>query len=321
MIRVEDLTCYYGERLAVDNIAFNIEKGEIVGFLGPNGAGKSSTMRMVTGFLMPTRGKAWVADHDMTRDSREGRRHLGYLPEIVPLYYDMTTRAYLQYAGRLRGLDKATTARRVDEVVEICALQEYRDVLLAKLSKGFRQRVGLAQSIIHDPEVLILDEPTIGIDPIQVAQTRQLIKHLGENRTILLSSHILPEVSMVCERVIIIHQGRIVAQDSIENLSSLVTGDEQLRLRVRGPANEVSGVLGAIAGVSEVTYQEPFHTLRVEAGKEPQGEITSALVAKGWSLLSMETVGMSLEQIFLRFANDQRPEDGEGGGETAGNPP
>lgn len=301
MIRVENLTCYYGERPAVDHISFNVEKGEIVGFLGPNGAGKSSTMRMITGYMMPTRGSAWVAGHDMTRDSLEGRRQLGYLPEVVPLYDDMTTRAYLQYIGRLRGLDRATASRRVNEVIEICALGEYRDVLLAKLSKGFRQRVGLAQSIINDPEVLILDEPTIGIDPIQVAQTRQLIRNLGENRTILLSSHILPEVSMVCERVIIINQGRIVAEDSIESLSSRVTGDEQLRLRVRGPATEVSRELSAVAGVRDVRYRDPFHIVRVEPGQEMQGTVVAAVGARGWALLSMESVGLSLEDIFLQL--------------------
>ena len=303
MIRVENLTKYYGERLAVDNIAFNIEKGEVVGFLGPNGAGKSTTMKMVTGFLMPTRGDVFVAEHDMARESLEGRRHIGYLPEIVPLYYDMTTRGYLRFAGRLRGLDKKAAARRVDEVVEICALQEYRDVILAKLSKGFRQRVGLAQSIIHDPEVLILDEPTIGIDPIQVAHTRALIKHLGENRTILLSSHILPEVSMVCQRVIIIHQGKIVAQDSIEHLSSTVSGGEQLRLRVDGPEDQVTAVLGSVEGVLEVKFQEPFHLARLEVGKQPQAQISATLVRKGWGLLAMESATMTLEDIFLELTD------------------
>ena len=305
MIRVENLTCYYGERPAVNDITFNIEKGEIVGFLGPNGAGKSSTMRMITGYMMPTRGNAWVAGHDMTLNSLEGRRHLGYLPEVVPLYDDMTTRTYLQYIGRLRGLDNATASRRVKEVIETCALGEYRDVLLAKLSKGFRQRVGLAQSIINDPEVLILDEPTIGIDPIQVAQTRQLIKHLGENRTILLSSHILPEVSMVCERVIIINQGKIVAEDSIESLSSRVAGDVQLRLRVRGPATEVTRELSAIAGVRDARYQDPFHIVRVEQGQELQGAIIAAVSAKSWTLLSMESVGLSLEDIFLQLTRSE----------------
>ena len=308
MIRVENLTKYYGERLAVDNIAFNIEKGEVVGFLGPNGAGKSTTMKMVTGFLMPTRGDVFVAEHDMTTESLEGRRHIGYLPEIVPLYYDMTTHGYLRFAGRLRGLDKKTAARRVDEVVEICALQEYRDVILSKLSKGFRQRVGLAQSIIHDPEVLILDEPTIGIDPIQVAHTRALIKHLGEHRTILLSSHILPEVSMVCQRVIIIHQGKIVAQDSIEHLSSTVAGGEQLRLRVDGPAAQVTEVLGGVEGVLEVKFREPFHLARLQVGKQPQAQISTTLVQRGWGLLAMESATMTLEDIFLELTDEAREE-------------
>ena len=308
MIRVENLTKYYGERLAVDSITFNIEGGEIVGFLGPNGAGKSTTMKMVTGFLMPSSGDVFVADHDMTRESLQGRRHLGYLPEIVPLYYDMTTRGYLRFAGRLRGLDKKTAARRVDEVVETCALQEYRDVILAKLSKGYRQRVGLAQSIIHDPEVLILDEPTIGIDPIQVAHTRQLIKQLGENRTILLSSHILPEVSMMCQRVIIIHRGRIVAQDSIEHLSSSVTGGEQLRLRVDGPAERITEVLAGVDGVLEVKFQEPFHLARLEVGKQPQAQISAILVQQGWGLLAMESAAMTLEDIFLELTGEASEE-------------
>ena len=215
MIRIQNVTKYYGARLAVDDISFNVEKGEIVGFLGPNAAGKTTTMRIITGFLMPTQGDVWIADYKMATHSLDGRRLIGYLPELVPLYTDMTTRAYLEFAARLRGLDKSKTRSSVDKVVQQCGLEEYIDVILGKLSKGFKQRVGLAQAIIHDPEVLILDEPTIGIDPIQVAQTRQLIRQLGRDRTILLSTHILPEVSMICERVIIIHEGRIVAQDRI----------------------------------------------------------------------------------------------------------
>ena len=317
MIRVQNVTKYYGERLAVDDIAFNIEKGEIVGFLGPNGAGKSTTMKMVTGYLMPTRGDVFVADHDMATESLEGRRHIGYLPEIVPLYYDMTTRAYLRFAGRVRGLDKKAAGRRVDEVIEICAIEEYRDVILSKLSKGYRQRVGLAQSIIHDPDVLILDEPTIGIDPIQVAHTRSLIKQLGENRTILLSSHILPEVSMVCQRVIIIHQGRIVAQDTIDHLSATVTGGEQLRLRVDGPSAQVTEVLGGIAGVLDVKVQDPFHVARLEAGTQPQALISATLVQKGWGLLAMESAAMTLEDIFLELTDqvDEVDEVDEAGAE------
>ena len=234
MIRIENMSKYYGERLAVDNVSFNVAKGEVVGFLGPNGAGKTTTMRAITGYLMPSEGEVWVGEHNMRRNSLKGRQHIGYLPETIPLYSDMTTRAYLGFAARLRGLDRQTTKRRIDEVVDICHLEEYIDVITGKLSKGFRQRVGLAQAIIHDPEVLILDEPTVGIDPLQVVQTKELIKTLGQRRTILLSTHILPEVSLICERVIIIHEGRIVAEDSIENLSSILKGEQRLRLKAAG---------------------------------------------------------------------------------------
>ena len=311
MIRIENLTKYYGERLAVDDISFSVEQGEIVGFLGPNGAGKSTTMRIITGFLMPTRGDAFVGDHNMATESLQGRRHIGYLPEVVPLYTDMTTRAYLEYVARLRGVERHAVRGRVDDVVEECALEEYYNVHLAKLSKGFRQRVGLAQSIIHDPEVLILDEPTIGIDPIQVSQTRQLIRTLGENRTILLSSHILPEVSMVCERVIIIHQGRIVAEDSIERLSTMVSGSERLRLRVDGPSDQVSAALESVPGVAGASFSEPDHLVEFAAGEQPHGEITAAIVARGWTLTGMETVTMSLEEIFLQLTTADDADDDE----------
>ena len=315
MIRIEHLTKRYGERVAVDDVSFAVERGEIVGFLGPNGAGKSTTMRIITGFLMPTSGEAWVGGRDMAAESLEGRRRIGYLPETAPLYTDMTTRAYLEYVARLRGVERRAVRGRVREVVERCALEEYYDVLLAKLSKGFRQRVGLAQSIVHDPEVLILDEPTIGIDPIQVAQTRRLIRELGENRTILLSSHILPEVSMVCERVIVIHQGRIVAQDSIRNLSALASGAERLRLRVDGPADAVSAALGAVPGVAGVTFREPDHLVEFAAGEQPHGAITAAIVARGWTLTGMQTVTMSLEDIFLQLTTG---DDDPGGGAVDG---
>lgn len=304
MIRVEHLTKRYGERVAVDDVSFAVERGEIVGFLGPNGAGKSTTMRVITGFLTPTRGDAWVGGHNMATDSLQGRRRIGYLPEIAPLYADMTTRAYLEYVARLRGVERRAVRARVDDVVEQCALGEYYDVLLAKLSKGFRQRVGLAQSIVHDPEVLILDEPTIGIDPIQVAQTRRLIRELGEHRTILLSSHVLPEVGMVCERVIIIHQGRIVAEDSIEKLSALAGGAERLRLRVDGPPDAVTAALEAVPGVARVTFRAPEHLVEFAAGEQPHGAITAAIVARGWTLTGMETATMSLEDIFLQLTAD-----------------
>ncbi len=305
MIRVADLSKRYGKRLAVDGISFEIQEGEIVGFLGPNGAGKSTTMRMITGYLMPTHGDVWVADHNMATDSLGGRRQIGYLPEIVPLYLDMTTRQYLEFVGRLRGLQKKDARSRTEGVLETCSLREYSDVILGRLSKGFRQRVGLAQAIIHDPKVLILDEPTIGIDPIQMTQTRKLIRELGKGRTILLSTHVLPEVSMMCERVIIIHEGRIVAQDSIQKLAGVLRAVSGIRVKVHGPAEEVAERLASIGGIQRVSYDAPYHTVEYPSGQEPEATIVETVVRAGWTLLSMESVDMSLEDIFLQLTAER----------------
>jgi len=305
VIRVENLTKYYGDRLAVDNISFNVEKGEILGLLGPNGAGKTTTMRILTGFLMPTQGDTWVAGYDMLTHSLEGRQHIGYLPEAIPLYTDMTVRAYLDFSARIRGLDKIRRQNRIEEVMDICHLEEYIDVLIGKLSRGFRQRVGVAQAIIHEPEVLILDEPTIGIDPIQVAMTRQLIKELGQEHTVLLSSHILPEVSMTCERVAIMNEGRIVAEDRIENLSSILRGTKRIRLEVEGPRKKVTERLHQIEGVSQVSYEDPHYIVECAAEQDPRGKIMQTIVQGGWTLLSMESIEMSLEDIFLKLTTKE----------------
>lgn len=305
MIRVENLTKYYGKRLAVDNISFNIEKGEIVGFLGPNAAGKTTTMRILTGFLAPTRGDAWIAGYNILSNSLEARRHIGYLPETIPLYTDMTVRSYLDFAARLRGLDETRIRKRIDDVVDICHLEEYIDVIIGKLSKGFRQRVGVAQAIIHEPEVLILDEPTIGLDPIQVAMTRQLIKELGKEHTVLISTHILPEVSVICERVIIIHEGKIVAKDSIENLSSLISGSKRIHLEVTGPAKKIAEQLRRIEGILRVSYEDPHYVIECSATQDPRSQIMETIVRNGWTLLSMEAVEMSLEDIFLKLTADE----------------
>ncbi|MBI3931368.1 MAG: ATP-binding cassette domain-containing protein [Chloroflexi bacterium] len=305
MIKVKNLTKYYGSRLAVDNISFNVAKGEIVGFLGPNAAGKTTTMRILTGFMMPTRGDVWVAGYDMLSHSLEARQHIGYFAEAVPLYTDMTVRSYLDFLARLRGLDKNRIKTRIGDVVGICHLEEYIDVLIGKLSKGFRQRVGVAQAIIHEPEVLILDEPTVGIDPIQVAMTRQLIKELGKEHTVLLSTHILPEVSMTCGRVIIIHEGRIAAEDSIENLASMIGGAKRIRLEVAGPSQQVAERLRQIKGVQRVSYQDSDYTVECAAGQDPRGQIMEAIVRSGWSLLSLESIEMSLEDIFLKLTTEE----------------
>jgi len=304
MIKIENFSMSYGCRLAVDNISFEIRKGEIVGFLGPNGAGKTTTMRAITGYISPEKGEIWAAGYNMRKNSLEAREKIGYLPETIPLYTDMTTRSYLFFAARLRGLERKQAQKRIDEVVEVCRLGEYIDVLTGKLSKGFRQRVGIAQAIIHDPDVLILDEPTVGIDPLQVAQTKELIKELGKKRTILLSSHILPEVKLVCERVIIINKGKIVAEENIGKLSTLVKSTQKMRLRIEGPNDDIIKSLSDIESLSEVIYQKPYHVIEFEEGKKPHSKINKVIAEKGWNLLQMEGVEMTLEEIFIKLTHD-----------------
>jgi ABC-2 type transport system ATP-binding protein len=308
LIKVRNLTKYYGERLAVDNISFDVGKGDIVGLLGPNAAGKTTTMRILTGFLMPTRGDAWIADCNMAVDSLEGRKHIGYMPESVPLYADMTVRDYLKFFARLRGLDSNRVNRRLDDVVSLCSLEEYIDTIIGKLSKGYRQRVGLAQSIIHEPEVLILDEPTVGIDPLQVSQTRNLIKELGKDHTILISTHILPEVSVTCNRVIIINRGKIIAEDSIENLSAIVKGARRLRLEIKGPQDQIIKRLQRIDGVRRISRDGNCLIIESPIQVDPRAQITETVVKSGWTLLSIETVEMSLEDIFLQLTSKEEPE-------------
>ena len=295
--------------MAVDNISFEVGKGEIVGFLGPNAAGKTTTMRILTGFLAPTRGEAWVAGYSLLDHSLEARQRTGYFAESVPLYTDMTVRGYLTFLARLRGLDNNRTKKRIDDVVELCHLEEYIDVIIGKLSRGFRQRVGIAQSIIHEPEVLIMDEPTVGIDPIQVAGTRQLIKELGKERTVLLSTHILPEVSIICQRVIIIHEGKIVAQDSIENLATVVGGVKRFRLEVSGPSKQVLERLRRVPGVLKVRYDGADYVIECHAQEDPRGKLTEAIMQSGWTLLKLEAIEMSLEDVFLKLTTEEeKPE-------------
>ena len=305
MIKVRNLTKYYGERLAVDNISFDIGKGEIVGLLGPNAAGKSTTMRILTGFLMPTKGDTWIADCNMVTNSLEGRKHIGYMPESVPLYTDMTVRDYLDFFARLRGVERQRTRKRINDVVTLCHLEEYIDTIIGKLSRGFRQRVGLAQAIVHEPEVLILDEPTVGIDPIQISQTRSLIKELGKRHTILLSTHILPEVDLTCDRVIIIHNGKIIAEDRIENLSAIVKGAKRLRLEVKGPQDQIIKRLQRIDGVKRVSKEDNYLIVECPINIDPRGKITETIVKSGWTLLSIEAVDMSLEDIFLHLTTKE----------------
>ena len=318
MIRVEHMSKSYGTFPAVIDVSFEVLKGDIVGFLGPNGAGKTTTMRVLTGFTPPTEGTATVAGFDVVSHSLDVRRHIGYLPETVPLYLDMTVTDYLTYMGRLRGMDPAWVRERLPRVIEMVRLGDYRDTLVAKLSKGFRQRTGIAQAILHEPDVLILDEPTIGIDPVQVVETRELIKELGQDHTLLLSSHILPEVSMICKRVLVIHEGRIVADDTPAHLSDRLQHTERIELAVRGAqARDVIGMLRGMEGVVDArtdvrTDLQP----RADAGRvafivdarpnmgTPE-RIAQAIVGKGWGLVSLHPLPMTLEEIFLELTTEE----------------
>ena len=309
MIQAEGLTHYYGPYPAIQDVSFGVRKGEILGFLGPNGAGKTTTMRIITGFLPPTRGTVTVDGYDVVEQSLEARRRVGYLPETVPLYTDMSVTGYLKYMGTLRGMPPKAIKTRIGEVVDVCRLGDYRKTQIGKLSKGFRQRVGIAQAILHEPQVLVLDEPTIGIDPIQVVETRKLIQELGRNQTVVLSSHILPEVSMICDRVLIINEGRIVAEDTPKNLAERLQGVDRLEVEVGGPAAEVLPVLKGIKGVNSVAHidQNGRHTYTIQAqsGQDLRDEISQAIISNGWSLRGLQMVGMSLEEIFLRLTTHE----------------
>ena len=315
MIEVNQLTKYFGRFPAITDISFRVEQGEILGFLGPNGAGKTTTMKIITGFMPPTSGTVSVAGYDIVDESLNARRHIGYMPETVPLYPDMTVEDYLGFMGRIRGMSGEYIGRRTKEVIEICRVEDYQSTLIGKLSKGFRQRVGVAQAILHEPDVLILDEPTIGIDPIQVVETRQLIKSLGGERTVIVSTHILPEVSTICERVIIIHEGEIVAVDRPENLAARLLGAERIELDVRGPERGVMDALSSVDGVQDVRKAStagdgvPGYVVEAEQGTDLRAALASEVVQRGWDLMRLEAVSMSLEEIFLHLTTSEEEPD------------
>jgi ABC-2 type transport system ATP-binding protein len=311
MITVKDLTKRYARTTAVDHISFSVEKGQIVGFLGPNGAGKTTTMRMLTCFFPPTAGTASVAGYDVLDQPLEVRRRIGYLPEAPPLYLEMETIDYLRFVGRLKGLASADLEKRVAYVIDRCAIGDVKTKLLGKLSKGYRQRVGLAQAIIHNPDVLVLDEPTSGLDPRQINEARELIRSLAGDHTIILSTHILPEVEQTCEQVIIINKGKLVATDSVQNLQARARGSESLLIEVgvrngefRAPA--VQQQLERIAGISRVAVKEQFTTgavFEVESasGQLVRGDLARAIVNAGWDLNELRRSAMSLEEVFLQL--------------------
>jgi ABC-2 type transport system ATP-binding protein len=310
MIKVEGLTKRYGPTTAVNNISFQVDRGEIVGFLGPNGAGKTTTMRILTGFLPPTLGKASVAGYDVMVQPLEVKKRIGYLPETPPLYPEMEVVEYLDFVARLKGIPSADISARIDSVLERCALGHVRHKIIGHLSRGYRQRVGLAQAMIHGPDVLILDEPTAGLDPKQIIDVRKLIHALSGEHTIILSTHILPEVSGTCNRVLIINEGRLEASDTPENLTARLQGHESLWVDVDGPAAEVEQALSAVPGVNRVT-RENGHAQRtawqVETGKDSaiRSQIARTVVERGWGLFEIRPIGLSLEEIFLKLTSKE----------------
>jgi ABC-2 type transport system ATP-binding protein len=310
MIQVEGLSKNYARTVAVDDISFSVDKGDIVGFLGPNGAGKTTTMRILTCFMPPTAGKATVAGFDVFEQPFEVKKRIGYLPEAPPLYPEMSVADYLAFVARLKNLPSSEIKRRTDEVMERCAVADVKPKLISKLSRGYRQRVGLAQAIIHNPDVLILDEPTSGLDPKQINETRELIKSLSGEHTIILSTHILPEVEAVCQKVIIINKGKLVATDSVENLKnrSGLTNAVQVQVDTagHGDATAVHERLEQVPGVSKVldkVVSGDRFVFEIDSLPErnARADLARAIVHSGWNLLELKSLTFSLEEVFLEL--------------------
>jgi len=314
MIQADGLTKYYGPLKAIDGLTFHIAAGEIVGFLGPNGAGKTTAMRILTCFMPPNDGTASVAGFDVVDQSLEVRKRVGYMPETAPLYSDMTVRGYVSYMAELHGMTGQARADRVMGVLKQVGMTERANSLVSSLSKGMRQRVGLAQALVHEPEVLILDEPTIGLDPRQVHEVREMIRDIGKERTVLLSTHILSEASQVCGRVLIINRGRIVAEDSPEALSARLSKpeQEQMLLRVDGVDPEsAAAALRKIKSVRSVTVTGQGLEIISDPGGEARNAVTAAVLKNGWDLLELRRVEMSLEDIFLQLTSEDQPVESE----------
>ena len=309
MIEVQNLTKRYGPVTAVDDVSFRVERGEILGFLGPNGAGKTTTMRILTGYMPATDGKAIVAGFDVFDQPIEAKRRTGYLPETPPLYPDMTVREYLTFVAKIKGVRKDVKGR-VDAVMKRTWVADMGSRHCGKLSKGYKQRVGLAQALIHNPEVLVLDEPTAGLDPKQIIETRQLIRELAGTHTIVLSTHILPEVAQTCQKVVIINKGKIVAIDTPDALTERLHGAVTMYLQAQGPADDVQRALQSVAGVARVHLAEKRDEIGVfevdsEHGVDVRRELAGAVVRGGWGLLELRPVRVSLEDIFLSLTTEE----------------
>ncbi len=317
MIEVQHLTKRYGRVTAVDDVSFRVERGEILGFLGPNGAGKTTTMRVITGYMPPTEGKAIVAGFDVFDQAVEAKRRTGYLPETPPLYPEMTVREYLTFVAKIKGVQPGDRAARVKSVMDRIRVADMAERHCGKLSKGYRQRVGLAQAILHNPDVLVLDEPTAGLDPKQIIETRELIKELAGTHTIVLSTHILPEVAQTCQRVVIINKGRVVAVDTPDNLTRRLRGAEMMYVQVDPGKADPKPVLEKIPGVTrvaEVDHHDGATGFEVESvhGRDIRRELAQGVVSAGWGLLELRPSRMSLEEIFLQVTTeeqDAKPEE------------
>ena len=310
MIEVEDLTKAYGPVTAVDHVSFTVNKGEILGFLGPNGAGKTTTMRILTGFMPATSGTARIAGFDVFRDSLEVRRHIGYLPESPPVYPDMNVETYLDFVLRIKNVSADKRRARIDDALEKTNIADKRKQLIKRLSRGYKQRVGLAQALVHDPDVIILDEPTVGLDPKQIIEVRNLIKGLAGSHTIILSTHILPEVSMTCDRVVIINKGKIAAVDTPQNLTAQLKGGQKIHIDAQAPEKPLQELLAQIPGASRVQVTAPradghlTATIEAAPGQDIRSQVAARIVEKGWRLYELGSVSVSLEDIFLELTTD-----------------
>ncbi len=311
MIQVEHLTKQYGSRFAVQDLSFEVAKGEVLGFLGPNGAGKTTTMRILTAFMPATSGRVRVAGFDVWDSPQEVKKRIGYLPEQPPLYGDMTVSEYLGFVGRIKGIQRGATASAIDEVCGRCGLAEVRGRLISNLSRGYRQRVGLAQALIHRPEVLILDEPTTGLDPKQIIEVRRLIKELRGDHTVILSTHILPEVTAICQRVVIIHEGRVVAVDTQEGLSAKLRKSDKISLRIKSPSQDCLEKIKSIPGVLNAFAEDGLgqdghpYIIETELGHDIRDDLARCVVTNNWGLLELRPVSMTLEDVFLRLTAEE----------------
>ena len=314
MIEVQHITKRYGAFTAVDDVSFRVERGEILGFLGPNGAGKTTTMRILTGYMPPSEGRAMVAGFDVFDKAIEAKRRTGYLPETPPLYPEMTVREYLDFVSKIKGVPGKERKDRVKAVMQRTHIDDMADRHCAKLSKGYRQRVGLAQALIHNPEVLILDEPTAGLDPKQIIETRDLIRSLAGDHTIVLSTHILPEVSQTCQRVVIINKGRVVAVDTPDNLTARLRGTETLYVQLDAGGADPGETLATIPGVTRVSGSTEHGTIagfeiESDRGTDVRRDLARTIVTRGWGLLELRPMRMSLEEVFLQVTTEEIPTD------------